>query len=109
MVRQTAGVGIRFEEEGLVSDAPPVVAVGANAGNPHYLPTAEHNRVITADEVLLLDLWGKKAQPGAVFADITWVGATARQAPAEPAAAFAAIVNARDTAVRAARPHSLMA
>jgi Xaa-Pro aminopeptidase len=89
-----------FEEEGLVSDAPPVVAVGANAGNPHYLPTAEHNRVITADEVLLLDLWGKKAQPGAVFADITWVGATARQAPAEPAAAFAAIVNARDTAVR---------
>jgi Xaa-Pro dipeptidase len=89
-----------FQDEGLVSDAPPVVAVGANAGNPHYLPTAEHNRVITADEVLLLDLWGKRAQPGAVFADITWVGATARQVPAEPAAAFAAIVNARDTAVR---------
>ena len=89
-----------FQEEGLVSDAPPVVAVGANAGNPHYLPTAEENRLITADEVLLLDLWGKKAQPGAVFADITWVGATARQAPSEPAAAFAAIVNARDTAVR---------
>jgi Xaa-Pro aminopeptidase len=89
-----------FQDEGLVSDAPPVVAVGANAGNPHYLPTAEHNRVITADEVLLLDLWGKKPQPGAVFADITWVGATARQVPAEPAAAFAAIVNARDTAVR---------
>jgi Xaa-Pro dipeptidase len=89
-----------FQDEGLVSDAPPVVAVGANAGNPHYLPTAEHNRVITADEVLLLDLWGKRAQRGAVFADITWVGATARQVPAEPAAAFAAIVNARDTAVR---------
>ena len=89
-----------FQDEGLVSDAPPVVAVGANAGNPHYLPTAEHNRAITADEVLLLDLWGKRAQPGAVFADITWVGATAQQVPAEPAAAFAAIVNARDTAVR---------
>ena len=29
-----------FDEEGLVSDSPPVVAVGANAGNPHYLPTA---------------------------------------------------------------------
>ena len=89
-----------FREEGLVSDAPPVVAVGANAGNPHYLPTAEHNRVIASDEVLLLDLWGKRTQAGAVFADITWVGATARQVPAEPAAAFAAIVNARDTAVR---------
>ena len=89
-----------FQEEGLVSDAPPVVAIGANAGNPHYLPTAEHNRVITADDVLLLDLWGKKAQPGAVFADITWVAATARQVPAEAATAFAAIVNARDPAVR---------
>ena len=30
-----------FEEEGLVSDSAPVVAIGANAGNPHYLPTAE--------------------------------------------------------------------
>jgi Xaa-Pro dipeptidase len=89
-----------FQEEGLVSDAPPVVAIGANAGNPHYLPTAEHNRVIVGDEVLLLDLWGKKAQPGAVFADITWVGATSGQVPTEPAAAFAAIVRARDAAVR---------
>ena len=89
-----------FRDEGLVSDAPPVVAVGSNAGNPHYLPTVELNKVIVADDVLLLDLWGKKAQPGAVYADITWVGATARQVPAEPAAAFQAIVNARDAAVR---------
>ena len=89
-----------FEEEGLVSDAPPVVAIGANAGNPHYLPTAEQHKPIVADEVLLLDLWGKKTQPRAVFADITWVGATSKQAPSEAAAAFAAIVGARDTAVQ---------
>jgi Xaa-Pro aminopeptidase len=89
-----------FREEGLVSDAPPVVAIGANAGNPHYLPTSEHNRVIVGDEVLLLDLWGKKPQPGAVFADITWVGATSRQASPDAAAAFAAIVGARDAAVQ---------
>ena len=89
-----------FREEGLVSDAPPVVAIGANAGNPHYLPTADQNRVIVSDEVLLLDLWGKKPQPGAVFADITWVGATSRKAPAEAAAAFQAIVKARDRAVQ---------
>ena len=89
-----------FREEGLVSDAPPVVAIGANAGNPHYLPTSEHNRVIVGDEVLLLDLWGKKPQPGAVYADITWVGATSRQVPAEAAAAFKAIVVARDRAVQ---------
>ena len=88
-----------FEEEGLISDSAPVVAVGGNAGNPHYLPTRDASRLITRDEVLLLDLWGKHTHPGAVFADITWVGVTAQQPPAEPARAFAAIVQARDAAV----------
>lgn len=89
-----------FADEGLVSDSAPVVAVGANAGNPHYLPTAEHNAPIVADEVLLLDLWGKQKSAGAVFADITWVGVTASRVPDEPARAFAAIARARDEAVR---------
>ena len=89
-----------FEEESLVSDSPPVVAIGGNAGNPHYLPTATHSRPIVADEVLLLDLWGKCRTPGAVFADITWVGVTAASVPDEVARAFQAIADARDTAVR---------
>jgi Xaa-Pro aminopeptidase len=88
-----------FDEEGMVSDSPPVVAIGANAGNPHYLPTADTAKPIVADEVLLLDLWGKLREPGAVFADITWVGATGRQVPAEPARAFRAVVDARDAAI----------
>src|SRR5688572_20461905 len=33
-----------FEDEGLVSDSAPVVAVGGNAGNPHYLPTRDSTR-----------------------------------------------------------------
>ena len=89
-----------FHEEGLVSDSAPVVAIGGNAGNPHYLPTAAQSRPIVPDEVLLLDLWGKKATPGAVFADITWVGVTGARVPAEPAEAFRAITAARDAAVR---------
>ena len=88
-----------FDEEGLVSDAPPVVALGANAGNPHYLPTAEHTLRIVADEVLLLDLWGKQTHPGAVFADISWVGVTARTVPSAAARAFTAVAEARDAAI----------
>jgi Xaa-Pro aminopeptidase len=88
-----------FEDEGLVTDSPPVVAVGGNAGNPHYLPTAEQCRVVVADEVLLLDLWGKKADKGAVFADITWVAATSKRVPVEVARAFRAVADARDAAV----------
>jgi Xaa-Pro aminopeptidase len=88
-----------FNDEGLVSDSAPVVAVGGNAGNPHYLPTAEHSRPIMPDEVLLLDLWGKHTSAGAVFADITWVGFTGSQVPDEVARAFGAAADARDAAV----------
>ena len=71
----------------------------ANAGDPHYLPSAERWRPISADQVLLLDLWGKTREPGAVFADITWVGVTASRVPSETARAFSAIAEARDAAV----------
>jgi len=88
-----------FAQEGLVSDSAPVVAVGPHAGNPHYLPTEASASVIGPDELLLLDLWGKLAQPGAVFADITWVGFTGRDVPAPMAKAFDAAARARDAAV----------
>jgi Xaa-Pro aminopeptidase len=89
-----------FEEEGLVSDAAPVVAAQENAGDPHYLPTARRTRQIGTDELVLLDLWGKKKDdPQAVFADITWVGFTGRYVPKEMADAFEAIRQARDAAV----------
>ena len=89
-----------FEEEGLVTDSPPVVAVGRNAGDPHYLPSAEQCLAVVADEVLLLDLWGKKHDAGAVFADITWVAVTSKRVPDEVSRAFRAVADARDAAVR---------
>ncbi len=92
-----------FADEGLVSSDPPVVAVMANAGNPHYLPTAAVHEPIARDQLVLLDLWGKQATPGAVFADITWVGYTGTTVPAEMARAFDAIARARDTAVATVR------
>jgi Xaa-Pro aminopeptidase len=87
-----------FEAEGLVSDSAPDVAFGANAGNSHYLPSRENSAVIGPDQVLLLDLWGKVREPGAVFADITWVGFTGAHVADEAARAFDAIVRARDAA-----------
>ena len=88
-----------FAEEGLVSDSPPNVSVAGNAGNPHYLPTASSSRAIHADQVVLLDLWGKLDRPGAVYADITWVGYTGRAAPDRIARAFSSVRDARDAAV----------
>jgi Xaa-Pro aminopeptidase len=92
-----------FREEGLVADDPPVVAVGAHSGDPHYLPVAATSQPIGADALVLLDLWGKLDRPGAVYADITWVGYTGRQVPDAPARAFAAAAAARDAAIDVVR------
>ncbi len=88
-----------FEEEGLVSDAAPVVAAMENAGDPHYQPTEGSSRPIRPDELVLLDLWGKTREEGAVYADISWVGYTGSAVPAPMAQAFDAVVSARDAAV----------
>lgn len=88
-----------FEQEGLTTDSPPVVAAQQNAGNPHYMPTEQANRPIGDGEVVLLDLWGKRPEAGAVFADITWVGFTAPQVPEPYVRAFNAARDGRDAAI----------
>lgn len=88
-----------FKEEGLIADAAPLVAAQEHAGNPHYAPTADGPaRAIRANELLLLDLWGKLPEPGAVYADITWTG-FAGDPPEQIAKAFGVIVAGRDAAV----------
>jgi len=88
-----------FADADLVSDSDPNVSAAENAGNPHYLPTATATRTIHADELVLLDLWAKLNHPGAVFADITWVGYTGLRPPDRQVKAFAAVRAARDAAV----------
>ncbi len=92
-----------FADEGLVSDAAPCVAAQENAGNPHYQPTADAHRTIGRNEIVLLDLWGKLKTPGAVFADITWVGFTGSAIPDEYVHAFAAACDGRDAGIEFVR------
>ncbi len=89
-----------FRDEGLISDSDPNVSAAQNSGNPHYLPTANVHRAIGRDEIVLLDLWGKLDRPGAVYADITWVGYTGTRVPERLAKAFGAICRARDAGIR---------
>lgn len=64
----------RFSENGLTTDHGPIVAVNANASNPHYEPTPEQTSQIRARDLVLIDLWAKLAQPDAVYYDSTWTG-----------------------------------
>jgi Xaa-Pro dipeptidase len=88
-----------FGEEGLITDADPNVSAQENAGDPHYHPSRDVHRPIRQNEIVLLDLWGKLPQPGAVFADITWVGYTGELVPELYVKAFAAARDGRDAAV----------
>lgn len=91
-----------FEERGLQPD-PPNVSAQENAGNPHYMPSSGDSRAIHPNELVLLDLWSKLRSPGAVFADITWVGFTGSKVPDEYARAFAAARDGRDAAIELVR------
>jgi Xaa-Pro aminopeptidase len=110
LIRDRAGHGLNeyevqqamvqwFADEGLVSESAPCVSAQENAGNPHYQPTAKAHRLINVGEMVLLDLWGKLAKPGAVFADITWMGFTGASVPEKYAKAFAAARAGRDAGV----------
>jgi len=87
-----------FRDEGLTSDAAPIVASQENTSNPHYEPSRERSRPIGPNELVLLDLWGKLDQRGSVYADITWTGFSG-QPPEEVAKAFGVIVAGRDAAI----------
>jgi len=63
-----------FEREKIITEDLPIVAVNANSGNPHYEPKAEGSAQIKPGDFVLLDVWGKKNTPGAVYYDITWTG-----------------------------------
>jgi Xaa-Pro aminopeptidase len=62
----------RFERAGLVPEHGPIVAIGPNAANPHYEPTAGGSASIARGDVLLIDLFARERQ--GVFADQTWMG-----------------------------------
>ena len=63
-----------FAREDLVTSDPPVVAVNANSGNPHYDSGSDHSAPIREGDFVLLDIWAKKNVPDSVYYDITWTG-----------------------------------
>ena len=89
----------RFAAQGLVTHAPPIVAVNDHSADPHYGPTAKHDRAIRGGDFILLDLWAREAPPDSVYADFTWVAFAGDKVPAEQARVFGIVADARDAAV----------
>jgi len=89
----------QFAARGLTTDHPPIVGVNEHSGDPHFEPRPENTRPIAAGDWVLLDVWAKREQPGAVFYDITWVGYVGAEIPRRHQEIFEAVRAARDAAV----------
>jgi len=87
----------RFEAGGLeIDDHGPIVAIGPNAANPHYEPTAKGSATIKRGDILLIDLWAR--EKNGVFADQTWMGSLG--APSDrDMKVWLAVRDARDAAI----------
>jgi Xaa-Pro dipeptidase len=71
----------QFRASGVVSDSPPIVAVGPHSGDPHYEPRKEGSSLVKKGDLLLLDIWAKTPAPNSVYYDITWTGFWALKFP----------------------------
>ena len=89
----------RFAEEKIASPDGPIVAVNANASDPHYEPSADRTSAIKQGDWLLIDLWAKGTADGSVYADITWVAYVGDTVPERQQEIFDIVIGARDAAL----------
>jgi Xaa-Pro dipeptidase len=82
---------------GLQIEEPPIVGFGPNSANPHYDASESGSRVLQADEVVLLDLFGWKTRHG--WADQTWMAYSGTAPPDDVVSVWEATRDARDAAV----------
>ncbi|MBZ5624106.1 MAG: M24 family metallopeptidase [Acidobacteriia bacterium] len=90
----------QFAAAGLITDSGPIVGANANASNPHYEPTEEITSPIRSGDWVLLDMWAKLDQPGAVYYDITWTAFCGDNPTDEMRAVYHAVTGARDAGIK---------
>lgn len=66
-----------MHEKGCITDHPPICAVNAHSADPHYAPSKLSSSKLSEKDFILIDLWCKSKEKGAVYADITRMGAFA--------------------------------
>jgi Xaa-Pro aminopeptidase len=91
----------RFDEERLVSDHPPIVAVDAHSADPHFSPTPGDLFEMKPGNTVLIDLWAKSVGSGTIYADITRVATIGEPSFPDYANVFTIVRGARDAAIAA--------
>jgi len=90
----------RFGEEGMTCMGEyPIVGTNEQPADPHFEPTPANARPIRQGDTLLIDIWAKLDQPGAIFYDITWCGFVGSAPPPKYVEIFHVVRDARDAAL----------
>jgi Xaa-Pro dipeptidase len=92
-----------FAAHGLVTDHPPLCAVGPHSGDPHYEPGPDNDSPIRGGDFVLIDLWGKLDKPRSVYSDLTWTGFVGTEVPQKYEKIFQIVARARDAAINRVR------
>lgn len=92
-----------FTKENLTCEnGPPIVAVNANAANPHYSPEPQGSSVIRKGDLILFDFWAREQAPEAIYADLGWMAYVGDTLPLGHAysSVFDTLLRARHAAIR---------
>ena len=85
-------------EAGLTCDEPPIVGAGVHTADPHF-GVVGVGATLSQGDVVQFDIWARYPTPGAVYADISWVGVCSEGPSAEQQRVFDAVVAAREAGV----------
>ncbi len=88
-----------FAKHRLVTDHPPICAVGPHSGDPHYSPGPGSDAAIREGDFVLIDLWAKCDRARAVYSDLTWTAVVGKEVPARFQEIFAIVARARDAGI----------
>ncbi len=89
----------RIAAHGLRTDEAPIVAINANAANPHFSPLEEKDTSIGHGDLVLIDLFAKERDADSIYGDLTWMGFVGTDVPELQADVFRIVADARDAAV----------
>jgi YD repeat-containing protein len=88
-----------FAAHNLVTDHPPICAVGPHSGDPHYAPGPQSDSPIRQGDFVLIDLWAKLNRDRAVYSDLTWTGFVGTEVPSKYENIFRIVARGRDAAI----------
>jgi Xaa-Pro aminopeptidase len=88
-----------FAANHLVTDHPPICAVGPHSGDPHYSPGPGPDGIIRGGDFVLIDLWAKLDKPNSVYSDLTWTCFVGSEVPQMYRKVFKIVAQARDAAI----------